>query len=152
MMRFAVELRDHLPGDEGFRPSFVGHILVEMLIDSTLMNRDPTLAMRYYAAIASVSPEKVDSVVSMVAQSGSAKSKPNGLVNSIGLAGVISRFGKSAFLYDYAKDDTLLARLNQVMLRAGLPLLPIELTSWLAAARAVVDVRCDALLTPDPSS
>ena len=32
-LAFAVAIRDALPGDEGFRPSFLGHILVELLLD-----------------------------------------------------------------------------------------------------------------------
>jgi hypothetical protein len=139
MLRFAVELRDRLPGDEGFRPSFVGHILVEVLIDSTLIAREPSLAERYYAAILSVSADKVQAVVNQVARS-----------NTDGLVPVISRFAESRFLYDYLTDDKLLMRLNQVMSRVGLPLLTSDLIPWLATARELIDVRCDALLTPTP--
>jgi len=155
MLRFAVELRDQLPGDEGFRPSFVAHILVEILIDSTLIEREPALAERYYAAIESVSAEKVQMVVNRIARShgigsGAAAQGAAAQGASLGLAVVIKRFADARFLYDYPDGDKLLFRLNQVMRRVGLPPLPVELLPWLAEARRVVDLRCDALLTPDP--
>lgn len=166
MLRFAIELRDQLPGDEGFRPSFVAHILVEILIDATLIAREPSLAERYYVAIESVSAEKVQRVVNRIARShgiGSSAARKSTEKNaknnteqspshaaSLGLAVVIKRFTDARFLYDYPDDDKLLFRLNQVMGRVGLPPLPVELLPWLAETRRVVDMQCDALLTPDP--
>ena len=47
-LQLAVELRDLLPGDEGFRPTFVGHILIEMLLDAFWIRDDPALGLRYY--------------------------------------------------------------------------------------------------------
>jgi hypothetical protein len=137
MLRFAVELRDQLPGDEGFRPSFVGHILVEMLMDATLIARAPSTADRYYAAIESVSAEKIQSVVNQMTPYSTRE-----------LAPVISRFAESRFLYDYLDNDKLLMRLNQVMNRVGLPLLSADLIPWLQSARQLIDRRCDALLEP----
>jgi hypothetical protein len=138
MLQFAVELRDRLPGDEGFRPSFVGHILVEILLDATILGRDPSLGQRYYEAIEAISTVKVQFVVNQIARS-----------QTVMLAPLISRFANARFLYDYLEDDKLLMRLNQVMLRVGLPLLPEGLMPWLAEARQVIDSRCDALLTPN---
>ncbi len=40
-LRLAVELRDLLPDDAGFRPTFVGHILIEMLLDAFWIRDDP---------------------------------------------------------------------------------------------------------------
>ena len=37
----ARRLRDALPDDEGFRPHFLGHILVEILLDAALIDADP---------------------------------------------------------------------------------------------------------------
>jgi len=154
MLRFAVELRDQLPGDEGFRPSFVGHILVEILIDATLIKRDEKLLEIYYEAIRTVSAEKVEGIVSRISNSGLTTSHIGtsdlSNVHSKGLADVMNRFADARFLYDYANDNKLLFRLNQVMARVGLPLLPAELLPWFADARRVIDFRCDALLTPDP--
>lgn len=137
MLQFAIELRDQLPGDEGFRPSFLGHILVEILIDATLLEREPSLGERYYAAVEAVSPEKVEAVVNQMTQH-----------ETRGLAPLISRFAAARFLYDYLENDKLLMRLNQVMTRVGLPLLSQGLTPWLTQARRVVGQRCDSLLMP----
>lgn len=136
-LRFAVELRDLLPGDEGFRPSFLGHILVEILIDATLIGRDPESAARYYRAIETVSPGKIEAVVNRVSK-----------VPADGLDRWIERFLEVRFLYDYLRDDTLLIRLEQVMRRVGLPPLGDHLLTWLPTARVVVADRCDLLLTP----
>jgi hypothetical protein len=45
------DLRKVLPGDEGFRPHFLGHILVELLLDSELIAADPTKLSQYYQAL-----------------------------------------------------------------------------------------------------
>src|SRR6185436_10717577 len=50
-LQFAVEIREVLPGDEGFRPSFLGHIIVELLLDRALAEDDPGRLDRYYSAL-----------------------------------------------------------------------------------------------------
>lgn len=136
-LQFAVELRDLLPGDEGFRPSFLGHILVEVLIDATLMDRDRSVADRYYEALEHVSAMKVQQVVNEIAK-----------VQTDCLEGWIARFRQVKFLYDYLDDAKLLFRMEQVMARVGLPLLGGHLGVWLPSARKVIAQRCDELLTP----
>lgn len=138
-LQFALELRDRLPGDEGFRPSFLGHIIVEILIDATLIARDPAAAHRYYDALGCVDARKVQAVVNRIAR-----------VQTDQLENGISRFREVRFLYDYLNDDTLLFRLEQVMRRVGLPPLGDQLVDWLPMARAVVAQRCDSLLTAPP--
>lgn len=140
-LEFAVQLRDLLPGDEGFRPSFLGHILVELLIDATLQRRKPGLADRYYAVMAEACPRRVQQVVNRIAR-----------VPTDQLEVWIPRFVQVRFLYDYLEDDKLLGRLEQVMQRVGLPPLGDQLNDWLPAARAVIDRRCDLLLTPPASA
>lgn len=135
-LRFAVELRDCLPGDEGFRPSFLGHILVEVLIDATLIDRDPALAGRYYEALDQVSGATIQQVVNSIAK-----------VQTDRLDGWISRFQQVKFLYDYLDDAKLLFRMEQVMARVGLPPLGEHLVTWLPSARRCVADRCDELLT-----
>jgi hypothetical protein len=55
-------------------------------------------------------------------------------------------FSRERFLFDYAEDAKLLFRLNQVMRRVGLPLLPNDLTLWLGEARELVTARKHELL------
>lgn len=148
-LRFAVELRQRLPDDEGFRPSFLGHILVEILIDATLMERDPGLAADYYQTLGGVSATHVQDVVNRIARIPSNHHVPsNHRVPTNHLAVGIARFLEVRFLYDYLDDARLLFRLEQIMRRVGLPPLGEHLLSWLPAARAVVAQRCDELLTP----
>src|SRR6185295_18969823 len=58
-----VLLRDGLPADEGFRPSFLGHILVELLLDWELITEDPAQLERYYGLFAEIDPLVVQSAV-----------------------------------------------------------------------------------------
>src|SRR3990172_12807151 len=44
-------LRDRLPADDGFRPHFLGHILVEILLDAALIADEPRRLDEYYAAL-----------------------------------------------------------------------------------------------------
>lgn len=139
-LQFAIELREILVGDAGFRPSFVGHISVEMLIDANLMDDNPYLADRYYRSLASLDPQVVQEAVNKIANKTTEK-----------LVTLIPHFVTEGFLYDYRSDEGMLFRLNQIMKRVGLPQLPPTTVGWLQSARLQVKKRCDELLTP-PSS
>ncbi len=141
MLQFAIELRDRLAGDEGFRPSFVGHILVEVLIDATLLRRQPSLGERFYDALNSISWMKIQRLVNQMTGSSTDQLEPT-----------IRRFTESRFLYDYLQDDKLLFRLNQVMKRVQLPELPDSLMPWFSTARQVVQARCDELIQADSAA
>src|SRR5437763_16872625 len=64
---FAVELRDVLPGDEGFRPSFLGHLLVELLLDRALAEDNPHYLDNYYAALAQLDAALTQQTISRLA-------------------------------------------------------------------------------------
>jgi hypothetical protein len=132
---FTAQLRDCLPADEGLRPSFLGHVLVELLLDANLGEDDPASLDRYYAALAEVDAELVERTVERIAARGTPR-----------LAEFIPRFVAERFLYDYADDDRLLYRLNQVLRRVELPRLPDSLRAWFPAARRAVRQRQDELL------
>ncbi|MCH8922518.1 MAG: hypothetical protein IIA67_05150 [Planctomycetes bacterium] len=66
------------------------------------------------------------------------------------LAVWIGRFSAEWFLYDYAEDAKLLVRLNQVMRRVKLPLLPESFVEMLPDTRRAVDERVDELLEFEP--
>jgi hypothetical protein len=140
-MRLAVELRDLLPGDEGFRPTFVGHILIEMLLDSLWIRDDPQIAERYYDCFFSGASDVIQRCVNLITGKPTAE-----------LTVVIDRFVESRFLYDYLDDDRMRMRLNQVMNRVGLPPLPAEVEGWLPRARKLVESRRRHLLTPPDAS
>lgn len=136
-LQLAVQLRDLLPGDEGFRPSFVAHILIEMLLDALWIRDDESLGHRYYALLHSVSPARVQRCVNLIT------GQP-----TVRLAGMIERFVEVRFLYDYLDEAKLLMRLNQVMHRVGLAPLPPAVGHWLPQATHLVESRRRRLLSP----
>jgi hypothetical protein len=139
-LAFAVEIRDALPGDEGFRPSFLGHILVELLLDSALVEESPERLDNYYAALSALDPGAVEQAINRLA------TRPNNRIASL-----IPRFTAERFLYDYRDDTRLLMRLNHIMRRVGLPQLPPSLIGLLPSLRGRVRDRMRELLT-EPES
>ena len=135
---FTREIRDRLPADDGFRPSFLGHILVELLLDAKLIASDVARLDRYYAAIDALDPERVSAAVNRMT------TQETGM-----LAFFIPRFSAERFLYDYLDDEKLLMRLNGVMRRVRLPALPHELAAWFPEARQRVNERADELLNDE---
>ncbi|OYP29870.1 hypothetical protein [Rhodopirellula sp. MGV] len=141
-LQLAVTLRDQLPGDRGFRPMFVGHILIEIFLDAFWIRDDEDIARRYYAAVESSSHALLENCVNTIT------GKPTDR-----LAAVIERFCQARFLYDYLDDERLLMRLNQVMKRVRLAELPHSILPWLHDARDLVESRRTGLLTrPDGST
>ncbi len=134
-------VRERLPADEGFRPHFLGHILVEILLDAALIADDPERLATYYAAFDSVEAQTVEVAVNQISP------RP-----TYRLARFIPLFSQERFLLDYADDAKLLFRLNQVMRRVRLPRLPAELTECLATGRTLVAERKDELLEAPCSS
>jgi hypothetical protein len=136
-LAFAVEVRDRLPGDEGFRPSFLGHILVELLLDATLAEDEPKRLDDYYAALEQLDPATTERAISALATSPTDRVAP-----------LIPRFATERFLYDYLDDGKLLTRLNHVMRRVGLPAIPPDTMDLFPSMRERVRRHQTALLTP----
>lgn len=134
---FTDRARRELPQDEGFRPSFLGHILVELLLDSVLIDEDPQQLEAYYTAVDSLDAEAVEQLVGQLA------GRP---VERI--AELLPLFSRERFLSDYASDEKLCFRLNQVMRRVGLPTLPEGFRTILPDARDEVRRFRTELLTP----
>ena len=135
-LALTVSVREHLAGDPGFRPSFLGHILVEVFLDAAIIEADPDRLERYYAALESLDPDPVSEIIQRMT---------TGPVP--GLAAVIPRFCRERFLYDYLDDAKLLARLNRVMERVKLPILPASFVALLPTARQLVSARRDELMS-----
>jgi hypothetical protein len=132
---FSRRARRALPADEGFRSWFVGHILVELLLDSALVEERPERLTAYYAALEEVDLAAIEAAVNRIA------ARPTDR-----LAGFISLFCRERFLWDYTDDGKLLVRLNQVMQRVRLPALPASLVGLLPAMRSAVRQRKTELL------
>jgi hypothetical protein len=132
---FSVTIREHLPRDEGFRPAFLGHILVELLLDAALIEQDVTALDAYYAALAALEPAIVESAINRMATKTSDRIRL-----------LIPRFLQERFLYDYLEDAKLLARVGAVLHRVGLPPLPASFIELLPAMRDAVRARQRELL------
>lgn len=139
-LAFTLQVRDSLPADDGFRPSFLGHILVELLLDATLTEEKPSRLDNYYAALAQADPAFLQVAINRLSTRQSDK-----------VAYLITRFLQERFLYDYAEDGKLLVRLNHVMKRVSLPLLPAELADLFPEMRATIRHRRHELLPEYPS-
>ncbi|QEG02574.1 hypothetical protein Mal15_66950 [Stieleria maiorica] len=140
-LQLAVGLRDLLPGDRGFRPMFVGHILIEVLLDALWIRDFPEIARRYYRVIDDTPPELVQRCVNEITGKPTEK-----------LAGAIRRYAEARFLYDYLDHNQLLMRLNQVMRRVGLAEMPDSVLPWLQEASELVESRRVRFLTPPDGS
>jgi hypothetical protein len=138
---FTVTIRDLLAPDDGFRPSFLGHILVEILLDAALIAERPQRLDAYYQALHDVSPQVVNDAVKRMT-----------VRQTDLLTALIPRFSAEQFLYDYADDAKLLMRLNHVMNRVRLPQLPDALSSVFSEARQKVSARKTELLAGETTS
>jgi len=134
-LELTVAIREELDDREGMRPSFLGHILVEILLDAALIADEPQRLAAYYAALDGLDAAVVGQAVNRIATRPTEK-----------LAGLIGRFSAARFLYDYADDGKLLVRLGQVMQRVRLPELPVELAALFPDFRERVRRRRDELL------
>ena len=127
--------RCHLAEEAGFRPHFIGHILVEILLDAELIAADPGRLEAYYGALDRLDADRVAQAVGRMGRGGGQR-----------LAVFIPLFSRERFLWDYLDDGKLMFRLNQVMRRVKLPALPADFGSLLPAARCQVAERQAELL------
>jgi len=133
-------VRDALGGETGLRPGFLGHLLVEVLLDAALVAGHPDEMERYYGLLESIDPAAVEGAVNRMAPRPTRR-----------LAQMITLFKRERILPDYLEDARLLRRLSQVMHRVGLEPLPEEFVQMLPGARRLVDGRWDALLDGIPT-
>lgn len=141
-LQLARTIRRATRDEDGMRPKFLGHILLEMLLDWVLAERDPQLLPVYYELLEGVDPVRVADAVSEFTAADASQ-----------LGGsIIPKFLELRFLFDYADDQRLLLRLNQVMRRVRLPELGAAFVEILPAARESVAARADELLAaPAPA-
>jgi hypothetical protein len=134
-LEFAATIRRQFQGDEGSRPWFLGHILVEILLDAALLESAPARVEQYYAALSHVDARIVQAAVNRIAPQPTDR-----------LAGFVSLFCSERFLWDYADNAKLCTRLDQVMRRVGLPSLPPSFIELVPAMRIAVRDRQSELL------
>lgn len=127
--------RRALPIDDGNRPGFLGHIVMELLLDGVLIEQSPQQIDAYYAACEQVDVRAVVETVNALS--------PTPVVH---LEQFLPLFCREQFLRDYADSTRLLYRLNQVLRRVGLPVLAPEIASVLDESRVIVAARQHDLL------
>ena len=137
-LEFAQALREAVPEDTSLRPAFLGHILIELLLDARLAECNPGLLNEYYDVLGQVDPVKIQSVINM------ASARPTDQ-----FVRFFEVFCRERFLFDYLDNDRLAYRLNQVMKRVGLPEFGDSVIELFPAMRQRV-YRChDELLTAE---
>lgn len=136
---FAVELRGLVL--QGHQAGFLGHIAVELLLDSVLIEDVPERLEAYYNALSQLDPEQVQAAANRLLP------RP---VERLSL--LVPRFIAERFLADYVDDSLLWRRLNHVMRRVGLEPLPPTVIDWLASARQRVRASATSLLARDSST
>ncbi|MCP5110131.1 MAG: hypothetical protein GY953_04780 [bacterium] len=119
-----------LGADGSFRTSFLGHLLLEVLLDASLIAENPGRLEAYDRLLESVDATAVEEAVNRMA------TRPTDR-----LAVMISRFRQERILWDYLEDGTLLSRLNQVMRRTRCDELPESFQDYLPHARLLVEDR-----------
>jgi hypothetical protein len=139
-LELAGAAREALDEPSGLRPGFLGHLLVEVLLDASLIADDAAKLEEYYRVIESAEAERIEAAVNRMAPRPTAR-----------LAPMIRLFCRQRILSDYAEDGKLLLRLNQVMRRVGFALLPDHFGQVLPEARRRVDACKTELLDGIPS-
>lgn len=140
-LAIAADARKVLGREDDFRSGFLGHLLVEVLLDASLTAAAPDRLEDYYRLLKSVDPQAIQAAVNRIAPEGTKR-----------LAALISEFCRLRILSDYQDDGKLWWRLNQVMRRVRLPELPEAICGILPAARRQIDARRDELLEGIPAS
>ena len=140
MLQLAAAVRDVLGPDPGFRPTFLGHLLVEVLLDASLAAENPGRMEEYYRALESIEAGRVQLAINRMAP------RPTNR-----LAPMISQFSRERILSDYLEDGKLLVRLDQVMRRVKLARLPRTFGKLLPDARRLVRDRMGQLLQEIPT-
>ncbi len=132
-------MRDVLDGETGMRPGFLGHLLAEVLLDAALVAEYPVKVEQYYGLLESTDAAAIEAAVNRMAPRSTER-----------LATMIGLFARERILWDYAEDDKLFRRLNQVMRRVKLQPLPDGFVEILPAARRMVTGRREEMLEGIP--
>lgn len=127
--------RETLHDADTWRCGFLGHILMELLLDAALIEQSPRRLADYYQTLESIDPHRVQNVVATVANGEPTR-----------LAEFVKLFRRERFLEDYLDDVCLLRRFNQVMRRVGLSPLPNDALIVFRYGRGIVRERIGELL------
>lgn len=138
-MVFAVELRDLLVGEAGFRPGFLGHIIIELLLDGFLHENYPGQLDRFYEMVRAADSNAIQDAVNLMATRPTTK-----------LAEYFEVFNREKYLYDYNDDERLMYRVNYVLRRVKLNPVDDRVVNWVPSARKRVYDSVNELLIEYP--
>ncbi len=130
-----AEFRKRMPDRFDHRPGFLGHIVVELMLDAVIDSANLHLLDHFYAAMEKVDAELVESTVNQMSTRSTDK-----------LSWFIGKFREERFLYDYRQDEGMFFRLNQVLTRVKLPWMETECSAVLKFARRLLQDRGQELL------
>jgi hypothetical protein len=139
-LELTVRVHDALGSETGLRPAFLGHLLVELLLDASLAADDLGKVEAYYRTLDEVDSRQIEAAVNRMAP------RPTDR-----LATFIGLFRRERILWDYQEDAKLMVRLNQIMWRVHLERLPDDFAAILPAARGLVSLRKGGLLEGIPT-
>jgi hypothetical protein len=134
----AAAFRKAIGSDHPTPCSFLGHIVMEMLLDAELVRRNPGVLEAYYEALSAVDPGVVEDSINRCAARGQTTRARE----------FIPLFIAERFLPDYVTTPGLSHRLNQVLRRVRLTPLPGEAHAALDVGRRLVADRFEDLLPP----
>lgn len=137
--RLSQFARKLLRDEHGLRSNFLGHLLCEVLLDAAIAAEEHDQVTKYYEILDEIDPRSIESAVNHMAPRATER-----------LALFVGEFRRARILWDYFEDSKLMVRLNQVMRRVGLPLLPAAFATILPEARQVVAKRKTELLAGIP--
>lgn len=129
------EFRQHMPDRFDHRPGFLGHIVVELMLDAVIAANDSDILDQFYATADLIDAEFVQTAVNGMATRQTDR-----------LAWFIDRFREEKFLYDYVDDKGMFFRLNQVLARVKLPPMSNKCMQVLPFARELMHVHGRDLL------
>ncbi|QDT33775.1 hypothetical protein [Thalassoglobus polymorphus] len=131
----ARSFRENLDESNAWRCGFLGHIVMELLLDAALIEQRPSRLEAFYKLLNEIDLARLQGVVSSLATKEVTK-----------LSWMVEMFIRERFLEDYLDDERLLFRLNQVMKRIQLEPLPDVCLKTLEVARDVVRAEVGSLL------
>lgn len=117
------------------RSGFLGHILVELLLDACIEENRPGTTDAYYRLMETVSPGELQDTVNRLS-----------LRPTNGISGFLQRFLDERFLLDYLDDGRLMYRMNRVLLRVKLEPLADRAVELIGLSRGLVRNRWRELL------
>ena len=140
-LELAIELREILAESPGFRPGFLGHIIIELLLDGFLHERNPQQLDEFYSMVSEADPAAVEQAVNSMSTRPTEKLKE-----------YFPIFLRERYLYDYIDDERLIYRINHVLKRVKLEPVGDSVLQWVPSVRKRVYGAAPQLLEKQLSS